>query len=203
MSVALAVTTVLDDLGIAACVFGPRGLELHRSSRMRELLSEEPDADALLLTMRALACDLFDQRCEPSAIPVARAVREVAGVRAARRLRGVLLPSGSVCPDPVVVVELERSDPSLPLLGDLVSRCGLTPREAEVALLLAKGGSDREIARQLALSPHTVRKHVEHIFDKLRLHSRKALLLRLSEAMWTMPDGVARRRKARSATAST
>jgi hypothetical protein len=48
-----------------------------------------------------------------------------------------------------------------------------------------------------------VRKHVEHIFDKLRLHSRKALLLRLSEAMWTMPDGVARRRKARSASAST
>ncbi len=203
MSVALAVTTVLDDLGIAACVFGPRGHELHRSSRMRELLAVEPGADSLLATMRALAGELLDQRYEPSAIPVARAVREVDGARAARRLRGVLLPSGSVCPDPVVVVKLDRPGPSLPPVDDLVAQCGLTPREAEVALLLARGGSDREIARQLALSPHTVRKHVEHIFDKLRLHSRKALLLRLSEAMWTMPDGVARLRKARSASAST
>lgn len=50
----------------------------------------------------------------------------------------------------------------------------LTAREREVLALLAEGGSNREIAADLGLSPKTVNRHVENIFDKLGVSSRAA-----------------------------
>jgi non-specific serine/threonine protein kinase len=48
----------------------------------------------------------------------------------------------------------------------------LTRREHEVAVLLAKGLSNREIASQLVISPRTAEAHVEHILTKLGFTSR-------------------------------
>ena len=50
----------------------------------------------------------------------------------------------------------------------------LTARECEVLKLLADGGSNRQIAAALGLSPKTVNRHVENIFDKLGVSSRAA-----------------------------
>lgn len=50
----------------------------------------------------------------------------------------------------------------------------LTARECEVLKLLASGGSNRQIAADLSLSPKTVNRHVENIFDKLGVSSRAA-----------------------------
>ena len=51
---------------------------------------------------------------------------------------------------------------------------GLTAREREVLPLMAEGGSNRQIAGDLGLSPKTVNRHVENIFDKLGVCSRAA-----------------------------
>ena len=48
----------------------------------------------------------------------------------------------------------------------------LTPRESEVLALVAKGFSFAEIARLLAVSPHTITAHVKKIYQKLAVHSR-------------------------------
>lgn len=50
----------------------------------------------------------------------------------------------------------------------------LSERELEILRLVAAGLSDREIAEQLVLSPHTVHRHVANIRGKLRLPSRAA-----------------------------
>ncbi len=51
---------------------------------------------------------------------------------------------------------------------------GLTPRELEVLRLVAAGKSNREIASALAISEHTVARHLQNIFAKLRVSSRTA-----------------------------
>jgi DNA-binding CsgD family transcriptional regulator len=50
----------------------------------------------------------------------------------------------------------------------------LSGREREVLALVANGLSDREIAEQLVLSPHTVHRHVANIRNKLGRGSRTA-----------------------------
>lgn len=67
---------------------------------------------------------------------------------------------------------LDRLDP------EQLSR--LSPREREVARLLARGNAINDLASALDLSPNTVRNHVKSIFSKLRVHSQVALLSRLS-----------------------
>jgi DNA-binding NarL/FixJ family response regulator len=51
---------------------------------------------------------------------------------------------------------------------------GLSPRELEVLRLVAAGKSNREIAASLVISEHTVARHVQNIFGKLRVSSRAA-----------------------------
>jgi DNA-binding NarL/FixJ family response regulator len=49
---------------------------------------------------------------------------------------------------------------------------GLTAREAEVLKLLAAGLSNGEIARELFISEHTVKTHINHVFTKTRSRDR-------------------------------
>ena len=49
---------------------------------------------------------------------------------------------------------------------------GLTPREHEVALLVARGLSNRAIANELVISEKTVKNHVQRVLDKLSMRSR-------------------------------
>jgi DNA-binding CsgD family transcriptional regulator len=51
---------------------------------------------------------------------------------------------------------------------------GLTRRQAEVLAWLAQGKANLEIATILAISPHTVARHVEAIFEKLDVQTRTA-----------------------------
>jgi DNA-binding NarL/FixJ family response regulator len=54
---------------------------------------------------------------------------------------------------------------------------GLTPREVEVLRLLARGASNKQIARRLFISPKTAGNHVEHIYLKTGARSRAAASL--------------------------
>jgi LuxR family maltose regulon positive regulatory protein len=49
---------------------------------------------------------------------------------------------------------------------------GLSEREVEVLRCLAAGDSNKLIARALDISPHTVKRHVANILDKLALAGR-------------------------------
>jgi len=53
----------------------------------------------------------------------------------------------------------------------------LTCRERQVAILVAQGGSNKNIAQQLGISQHTVGRHLKNIFAKLQIHSRTSLIL--------------------------
>lgn len=54
----------------------------------------------------------------------------------------------------------------------LKRRFGVTQREAEVLLWVARGKTNREIGQILELSPRTVNKHLEQIFKKIGVENR-------------------------------
>ncbi|HUK26746.1 MAG TPA: response regulator transcription factor [Terriglobales bacterium] len=66
--------------------------------------------------------------------------------------------------------------PSLRVVNALGGKL-LTPREEQVVALVADGLSNREIAQELNLSQHTVKKYLFRIFDKLGISSRVELVL--------------------------
>ncbi len=74
------------------------------------------------------------------------------------------------------LVELVSQVPSL----RVVNACGtslLTPREVQVVALVAEGLSNREVALELGLSEHTIKKYLFRIFDKLGISTRVELVL--------------------------
>jgi DNA-binding NarL/FixJ family response regulator len=60
----------------------------------------------------------------------------------------------------------------------------LTPRERDVVILIAEGGTNRQIARQLGVTERTARTHVSNILAKLGLASRT------QAAMWAVQHGL-------------
>jgi DNA-binding CsgD family transcriptional regulator len=69
-----------------------------------------------------------------------------------------------------------RHRPALP--------CDLTPREAEILALLARGLSNKEMAQRLSVSARTVSSHVEHAYAKIGVSTRGAA------AMFAMRHGL-------------
>jgi DNA-binding CsgD family transcriptional regulator len=61
----------------------------------------------------------------------------------------------------------------------------LTPREREVAVLIARGLTNRQIAEHLTLTRRTVETHVHNVLGKLELTSRSQL------AVWAVEHGLA------------
>jgi DNA-binding NarL/FixJ family response regulator len=53
----------------------------------------------------------------------------------------------------------------------------LTPREREILTLIAKGHSNREIARLLYVSESTVKNHISSVYKKVGLAGRSRLVL--------------------------
>lgn len=66
----------------------------------------------------------------------------------------------------------------------LASAFDLTLREAEVLLWITHGKSNKEIAEILNLSPRTVNKHLEQIFDKLGVENRTAAATMSVRVLW-------------------
>jgi DNA-binding NarL/FixJ family response regulator len=69
----------------------------------------------------------------------------------------------------------ETSQPRVPFARDPSVR-RLTPREREIALLVAVGLKDVTIARRLGLSPKTVNSYVHGVLRRLQLSSRTEIV---------------------------
>lgn len=65
----------------------------------------------------------------------------------------------------------------------------LTPRERDVALQVAGGAANKEVARRLDITPRTVKAHMGAIFDKLGVRDRLQLVLLLRRSGTPLPSG--------------
>jgi len=74
-----------------------------------------------------------------------------------------------------------RAEPSA--AAHRLSTASLTPREAEVLSWVAKGKTNRDVGDILGMSPRTVNKHLEHVFEKLGVETRAAAAALASREM--------------------
>ena len=86
------------------------------------------------------------------------------------------LPAGSADGRVAIVVEraVSKQSTAVRLEAD-----GVTPREREVATLLAQGRTNPEIAEALVLSLYTVQDHIKSLFEKTGVSSRQELVARI------------------------
>jgi DNA-binding NarL/FixJ family response regulator len=84
--------------------------------------------------------------------------------------RGLELPAGDVLA--YALQQPPKKPPKKPSAPAVSDEAPLTPRELQVARLIAGGHSNKEIAAELVISQRTAENHVEHILTKLGFTSR-------------------------------
>ena len=182
--------TALELADTAVVVCGPDEIEPRLSAAARRLLAQLADPDAALFgllaappstgrTFRRLDVDLADGRRAE--------LRAHSGpATGATATAGGPAVHGAV----VTVLDLvgDHVEPAAEVMG------ALTPREQDVARLVATGLTDRAVAERLHLSHHTVSQHVKRIYRKLGIASwveLTALLVAPSRTGWPAARGSA------------
>jgi HD-GYP domain-containing protein (c-di-GMP phosphodiesterase class II) len=138
-------------------------------------------AESLPMTARVLAAaDVYHALLEP------RPHREAVSPDEAREVVDEEVTAGRLDGDAVRAV--------LAAAGHRVRRrpqnpAGLSAREVEVLVLLARGLTKKQIAEELTISAKTVNAHVEHIYTKLGVSTRgAAALYAMRNGLITVPD---------------
>jgi DNA-binding NarL/FixJ family response regulator len=155
-----------------------------------------PDASGIEVARRILALD------RPPTVLILSAYDDDHYVRAALAagVSGYLLKTipadelvrlvRSACDNPVKVVEVPI--PQASGSADHQWGASLTARESDVVRLAVRGLANKQIARQLRISPRTVEGHLNHVFEKVGARSRTELVhYALSHGLFS-PDSTER-----------
>jgi DNA-binding CsgD family transcriptional regulator len=109
--------------------------------------------------------------------------RDLVVERAGRRLVARFVP-GDDASEADLVLLTETSD----FAAVDHAALGLSPREVEVLRLVAHGQTDAQIAEVLVVSPRTIHKHLEHVYEKLGVRTRTAAVHRAFGKIGVTPD---------------
>lgn len=82
-----------------------------------------------------------------------------------------------------VLITMEEQAKPAGISPDSLCCLGLTPREAEVLYWIAEGKTSPEIAIIIGAAPTTIKKHVNHILDKLGVENRLSAALLANEIL--------------------
>lgn len=174
----------LDALEQGLAIFDLSGAPLHLNRPLRRLLDDDSAGARLQQELNAFARSMWDLVrvrglvCDGSVVEELE-VRPVPLENDPYHLRGSYLGLDLFGRGGSVLVTVHRPGP-LPLSeGALRERFGLSRQQYRVALLLVEGVSNTEIAEKLCISPHTARRHTEHILHKLGVRSRAECAARI------------------------
>ena len=130
----------------------------------------------------------FPPRLRDVAVPAIAAVAVLANLALGVAWLLALIAGGTILLfgelSPRLLPAREPAAVQLPAPGAGPGRPGtypLTRKEVEVAILVAKGNTNREIASRLFNSERTIDNHVQHIYNKLTIDSRAELALWVQE----------------------
>jgi DNA-binding NarL/FixJ family response regulator len=130
------------------------------------ILTTYADDDAVLPALRAGAAGYLTKDVTSEALLAA--VRDVAA--------GRTVLDAAVQQRLVQLVVTEPAAGRAAPAADAAGTEGLTPREADVVRLVARGLNNRQVAREMFVSEATVKTHLNHILAKLSMPDRAALI---------------------------
>jgi len=178
-----ALIRTIDVMSDCALLCDARGRIVHANPAFLRTVERDPLPEKLLRACRRTAREFARllRRDRAQAVPAAAetASRSVRTPVATYRLWGTLLraDSGDQGLALIVVEPCDRARPSEAMLRE---HFGLSPRQAEIALLLAERKTNTEIAEELQISPHTARRHTEQVLLRLDVRSRTDVRARIS-----------------------
>lgn len=108
-------------------------------------------------------------------------------------LRGYCLSDEMQSDQALVGVHVVRNQPACLRFVNAMSALPLSPQQREIALLIARGNTNRDIASRLSVSVNTVAYHIKQLFYKLRVHDRAELLARINAGLAPSPSAPAPR----------
>jgi DNA-binding CsgD family transcriptional regulator len=82
--------------------------------------------------------------------------------------------------DAMVGVRIQRQEPMILRFVRAMGRLPLSPQQREIALMIAQGKSNHEIAEALGVSGNTVAYHIKQLFMKLDVHDRSGAVHRIT-----------------------
>ena len=163
----------IESLPLPLAVFGPEGADW-RNAAFARLEAVDPEFARVLSTANDLKnLALRKNSGGEGGTPPLR--RQVATAASSYEL--VTLPRGER--DENVPLLVTQTRLRLPEPEHLAARYALTARQAQVALLLAEGLTDKQVAARLGTSVNTARRHAEGLLRKLGVRTRAAVALRL------------------------
>lgn len=78
--------------------------------------------------------------------------------------------------EPAKAATIARDNSAESMCAAVAENFGLTNRESEILVFLARGRNCSIIEQELTISRNTVRSHVRHIYEKLDVHSQQELI---------------------------
>jgi len=153
---------------------------------VKMLIEELPQVQVLMLTVSENADDLLDCLKAGARGYLLKNIETdylVDSIRRAARGEAVVAPrmTGKL------VAGLQSGGRETSAPGG-AEREKISPREREILVLLARGASNKEMARDLGLAESTVKIHIQNILRKLNLSSR------VQAAVYAVESGIAPRR---------
>lgn len=181
-------SALFDSLNDGARLVSARGQVLYQNAALTQWLSE-PEGSFLSESVNAIArnmaatAGIASTRSATIAVPS----KLSATVRTSRRRYTVVATQWrSTCPREVGAILVLASalasghsaakELTLPAPTAIQRRYRLTPRETQVALLIARGQTNRDIAINLHIAETTARHHTESVLAKLGVDSRHRVL---------------------------
>ncbi len=151
--------------------FSPDVLLVDSTTLNHDLLAQHPEAKVLLM----------DTGIEPETLCATLLSYRIHGILSPNTELHLLKKALTVISEGQLWIDNGSVKAMLDDAGD-ISRKGkidhITDREQEIVGCICQGLSNKEIAGKLALSPHTVKAHLNRIFRKLNITSRSKLMTR-------------------------
>jgi len=95
-------------------------------------------------------------------------------------LRAYWLDDDHEAPAAPIGIRIQRQEPMILRFVHAMGRLPLSPQQREIALMIAQGKSNHEIADTLGVSGNTVAYHIKQLFMKLDVHDRASAVQRIS-----------------------